>query len=344
MNSHPFSATNSFEVQLLCLAPPPSWLQELQDQPVTCELGLPRHWSYRHGRWRRIDGCQDIMLSYTTIIIDLLGILRLLLILWLLLFLSIYFFFLFSFILFLSLFPFFYFIIFQIAILNISILISILTFFVWFSVWTNHCFRHMYCLSHFFPDLLRMNEACLYGSFPSCWVRRQMDIVRPFSSDFQDEARDRWAIRAFVHPLHSGARLCLCTCMLCLYILLYLYTHLHTNLLASLHVQYYIHIFQIIYLFCQYIDKVAYRSLCIFFNAYTILTYSYPCRFIFTFLPIYYLLKIRSVYNPWWYNIHIVVCTHTPLILNTSFWNTWILILILLSEYTSTLIMLMNAP
>ena len=31
---------------------------------VTCELGLPRHWSYRHGRWRRIDGCQDIMLSW----------------------------------------------------------------------------------------------------------------------------------------------------------------------------------------------------------------------------------------------------------------------------------------
>ena len=56
-----------FEVQLLCLAPPPSWLQELQHQPVTCELGLPRHWSYRHGRWRRTDGCQDIMLSLTTI-------------------------------------------------------------------------------------------------------------------------------------------------------------------------------------------------------------------------------------------------------------------------------------
>jgi len=91
-NSHPFSAPNSFEVQLLCLAPPPSWLQELQHQPVTCELGLPRHWSYRHGRWRRIDGCQDIMLSLTTINYYLLFIgifLRLLLLPWLLSFLSI---------------------------------------------------------------------------------------------------------------------------------------------------------------------------------------------------------------------------------------------------------------
>ena len=83
-----------FEVQLLCLAPHPSWLQELQDQPVTCELGLPRHWSYRHGRWRRIDGCQDIMLSYTTInyyfLFKFIGtFLRLLLLPWLLLFLSI---------------------------------------------------------------------------------------------------------------------------------------------------------------------------------------------------------------------------------------------------------------
>ena len=262
-NSHPFSATNSFEVQLLCLAPPPSWLQELQHQPVTCELGLPRHWSYRHGRWRRIDGCQDIMLSYTTINYYLI----IIFIHWYFgdyyCYHDCYYFylflipFLFSPTVFHSLFPiFFYFIIFSDCHcqhqhshhLHSQIL------FRWFSVLTKHGFRHMYCLSHFFPDLLRMNEACLYGSFPSCWVRRHVDIVHPFSSDFQDEARDRWAIRAFVHPLHSGTRLCLCTCMLCLYILLYSYTHLHTNLLASLYVQYYIHIYQIIDLFYQYME------------------------------------------------------------------------------------------
>ena len=135
-NSHPFSPTNSFEVQLLCLAPPPSWLQELQHQPVTCELGLPRHWSYRHGRWRRIDGCQDIMLSLTTITVSIIfyslvsG--RLLLLPWLLLFLSIsYSFSLFFYSISFSVSHFFYFIIFPIVIVNISILIiSILRFFL----------------------------------------------------------------------------------------------------------------------------------------------------------------------------------------------------------------------
>ena len=132
MNSHPFSRSNSFEVQLLCLAPPPSWLQELQDQPATCELGLPRHWSYRHGRWRRIDGCQDIMLSCTTINYYLLFIgifLRLLLLPWLLLFLSISYSFSLFFYSYLC-FPFFSISsFFPIVIVNISILIiSILRF------------------------------------------------------------------------------------------------------------------------------------------------------------------------------------------------------------------------
>ena len=141
-NSHPFSATNSFEVQLLCLAPPPSWLQELQHQPVTCELGLPRHWSYRHGRWRRIDGCQDIMLSYTTINYYLLfiGIFSATTTATMIVIISIYFLFLFSFLLFLSLFPFFLFHHFSDCHcqhqhshhLHSQIL------FRWFSVWTKH--------------------------------------------------------------------------------------------------------------------------------------------------------------------------------------------------------------
>ena len=132
-NSHPFTATNSFEVQLLCLAPHPSWLQELQHQPVTCELGLPRQWSYRHGRWRRIDGCQDIMLSLTTIKYYLLFIgISATTTATMIVIISIYFLFLFSFLLqyVILCFPFFSISsFFPIVIVNISILIiSILRF------------------------------------------------------------------------------------------------------------------------------------------------------------------------------------------------------------------------
>ena len=120
-----------FEVQLLCLAPPPSWLQELQHQTGHCELGLPRHWSYRHGRWRRIDGCQDIMLSLTTINYYLLfiGIFSATTTATMIVIISIYFLFLSLFFYFYLCFHFFYFIIFPIVIVNISILIiSILRF------------------------------------------------------------------------------------------------------------------------------------------------------------------------------------------------------------------------
>ena len=133
-NSHPFWRSNSFEVPLLCLAPHPSWLQELQHQPVTCELGLPRHWSYRHGRWRRIDGCQDIMLSLTTINYYLLFIgISATTTATMIVIISIYFLFLLSFLLqyVILCFPFFFSIssFFPIVIVNISILIiSILRF------------------------------------------------------------------------------------------------------------------------------------------------------------------------------------------------------------------------